>query len=510
MMALQKGFRSLSTYMNHFRRISTSYLSPRVEGLTKDPSDITVEEYKTRRKNLIKLCLDSEPWRSSRNLLLCVPAAPPAYYSDQILYPFRQNTEFNYLCGYSKPNCVLILFTESGKDENFKTILFVPQPFEHEKIWDGEFEGEDSIARSTGVTEVKFTKDIASFLSTFVKDNSKFTLWYNYQKAVNPQFHKSVMADFLRQGKYKKLESCDLLVQSLRVVKSPGEIALMKKSMEITEAAFAAVDHMIDEWQSKSSKNSPLFEYEIQAVMEYVCQLNGGRLAYIPVIAGGERGTTIHYVQNNHKLDPRELLLIDAGCEYKGYTTDITRVLRFSSLSYEQEFIIGIVQLVQEACIQMCTPQYSLNDIYRRMMTVIGEYLQVMGFLDLKLEGVQFDRGANRFCPHHVGHYLGMDLHDTPLVSKEKKLQPGTVLTIEPGLYLRPEYVPENLALFKGIAVRLEENILVTEKDPINLSEKVSPCEKMPLTKNTDECIFEESTQRTLATIISNYSIGVK
>lgn len=200
--------------------------------------------------------MDSEPWRTSRNLLLCVPAAPPAYYSDQILYPFRQNTDFNYLCGYPKPNCVLILFTESGKEENFKSILFVPQPFEHQRIWDGEFEGEDSIARSTGVDEVKFTKDIASFLSTFVTDNSKFSLWYNYQKAVNPDFHKSVMADFLRQGKYKKLESCDLFVQSLRVVKSPGEIALIRKSMEITEAAFAAVDHMIDEWQSKRSKVS--------------------------------------------------------------------------------------------------------------------------------------------------------------------------------------------------------------------------------------------------------------
>lgn len=205
---------------------------------------------------MIKLCLDSEPWRTSRNLLLCVPAAPPAYYSDQILYPFRQNTDFNYLCGYPKPNCVLILFTESGKEENFKSILFVPQPFEHQRIWDGEFEGEDSIARSTGVDEVKFTKDIASFLSTFVTDNSKFSLWYNYQKAVNPDFHKSVMADFLRQGKYKKLESCDLFVQSLRVVKSSGEIALIRKSMEITEAAFAAVDHMIDEWQSKRSKVS--------------------------------------------------------------------------------------------------------------------------------------------------------------------------------------------------------------------------------------------------------------
>lgn len=210
---------------------------------------------------MIKLCLDSEPWRTSRNLLLCVPAAPPAYYSDQILYPFRQNTDFNYLCGYPKPNCVLILFTESGKEENFKSILFVPQPFEHQRIWDGEFEGEDSIARSTGVDEVKFTKDIASFLSTFVTDNSKFSLWYNYQKAVNPDFHKSVMADFLRQGKYKKLESCDLFVQSLRVVKSPGEIALIRKSMEITEAAFAAVDHMIDEWQSKRSKVSSLVSH---------------------------------------------------------------------------------------------------------------------------------------------------------------------------------------------------------------------------------------------------------
>lgn len=208
---------------------------------------------------MFKLCIESEARRNSRNFLLCVPAAPPAYYSDQILYPFRQNTEFNYLCGYPKPNSVLFMFSDPANDkENFKSILFVPQVFEHQKIWDGEFEGVDKIAESTGVCEVRFTNEIASFLSTYVKDSVKFSLWYNYQKLANPEFHSRVMADFLRQGKYKKLENCDLLVQSLRVIKSQAEIALMKKSMQITEAAFKAVDDMIDEWEAGNAKVSQL------------------------------------------------------------------------------------------------------------------------------------------------------------------------------------------------------------------------------------------------------------
>ncbi|XP_062597488.1 xaa-Pro aminopeptidase 3-like [Saccostrea cucullata] len=493
----------ISNFLTQQRRSMSGFLSAKLQEVPEKSLGITVEEYRRRRRNLIQLCVDTEHMKSSRSHLVCVPAAPRAFYSDRIMYPFRQNTEFNYLCGYQEANCVLFMFTEQGKGaENFKSILFVPQRFQFDEIWDGKFEGFDSIVESTGVNEARFTKDIASFLSQYVKDNSKFTLWYNYQKTANPDIHRSVMADFMRQGKYKKLENYDYYVQSLRVVKSAAEIALMKKSMEITEEAFKSVHHMIDEWKSASRKKQNLFEYEIQAVMEYTCQLNGGRLAYIPVVAGGNRGNTIHYVQNNNKVKPEELLLIDAGCEFKGYTTDITRVLNISDLTFEQETIIGVVQLIQDTCIKMCTPEYSINDIYRKMMKIVGEYVQVLGPMDLAVKGKPLLEGANKFCPHQVGHYLGMDLHDTPLISKDMKLQPGTILTIEPGLYLRPEYVPDKLSQFRGIAVRLEENILVTKDGPVNLSQNVSPRDRAPLacdTENNDASkIIEQLPQNML------------
>ncbi|XP_048777069.1 xaa-Pro aminopeptidase 3-like isoform X2 [Ostrea edulis] len=476
MMGLLKRYRLISAFMTHHRRMTTAFLSPKLQQVPEKSLGITVEEYKARRRSLMQLCVESEPLKSVHNHLLCIPAAPLSYFSVNNHCPFRQNTEFNYLCGYLEANCVLFMFTEPGKSvEDFKSLLFLPQSLQ--EVWYEKFEGFTNIVESTGVDEARFTKDIASFLSTYIKDNNKFTLWYNYQKTVNSEVHRSVMADFLRQGKYKKLKSFDYYVQSLRMVKSEAEIALMKRSMEITSAAFRSVHDMIDEWKSKSQKEL-LSEYEIQAVLEYTCSLNGGRLAYIPVVAGGNRGNTIHYVQNNNKLNPEELLLIDAGCEYKGYTTDITRVINIADMTFEQEAIIGIVQLIQETCIKMCTPEYSLNEIYRKMMAVLGEYVQTLGFMDTKLEG-QFNGGAQLFCPHHVGHYLGMDLHDTPLVSKEMKLQPGTILTIEPGLYFRPEYVPDKLSQFRGIAVRLEDNILVTKSGPVNLSQSVSPREKV-------------------------------
>jgi Xaa-Pro aminopeptidase len=233
--------------------MSTAFLSPKLQEDSEKSLGITVEEYKARRMSLMQLCVGSEQFRSLRSHLLCVPAAPRVFFSSNIMYPFRQNAEFNYLCGYQEANCVLFMFTEQGKGvENFKSVLFVPQRFQHEEIWDGKFEGFDSIMKSTGVDEVRFIKDIATFLSTYMKDNNKFTLWYNYHKTVNPGLHRSVMADFLRQGKYKKLESCDNHIQSLRVVKSEAEIALMKKSIEITTAAFKSAHDMIDEWKSKS------------------------------------------------------------------------------------------------------------------------------------------------------------------------------------------------------------------------------------------------------------------
>jgi Xaa-Pro aminopeptidase len=242
---------SISAFMTQNRSTSTAFLSPKLQEVPEKSLGITVEEYKARRRSLMQLCVESEPLKNVQNHLLCVPAAPLSYYSVNSHCPFRQNTEFNYLCGYLEANCVLFMFTEPGKGvEDFKSVLFLPQSLQ--EVWYEKFDGFNDIVEATGVDEARFTKDIASFLSTYMKDNDKFTLWYNYQKPVNSEVHKSVMADFLRQGKYKNLKSFDYYVQSLRVVKSEAEVALMKRSMEITSAAFKSVHDMIDEWKSKS------------------------------------------------------------------------------------------------------------------------------------------------------------------------------------------------------------------------------------------------------------------
>lgn len=213
-------------------------------------------------------------------------------------------------------------------------------------------------------------------------------------------------------------------------------------------------------------------EHQVFARVDYKCRMAGAnRLAYPPVVAAGRNATIIHYVQNTQLVRAGEMVLMDAGCEYGGYSSDITRTWpaggRFSDA---QRVLYEVVwQLQHELIGTLCRDGgRTLDELFDTMCLRLGQLLQEAGLVKRTLAGGELVRAAFSFCPHHVSHYLGMDVHDTPLMSRQLPLRPGMVCTVEPGVYIdamRADVPAE----FRGVGVRIEDDVLIGENGDVEV-----------------------------------------
>lgn len=223
--------------------------------------------------------------------------------------------------------------------------------------------------------------------------------------------------------------------------------------------------HAINETMCETRPNLDT-EHQIFARVDYKCRMAGAsHLAYPPVVAAGRNATIIHYVQNTQLVRDNDMILMDAGCEYGGYSSDITRTWPANGRFDDAQRVLYEVvwQLQRELIGTMCHDGgRTLDDLFDTMCLRLGQLLQEAGLLKRTLAGNELVRAAFLFCPHHVSHYLGMDVHDTPLISRKIPLQPGMVCTVEPGIYigLNRTDVPEE---FRGLGVRIEDDVLIGE-----------------------------------------------
>ena len=212
-------------------------------------------------------------------------------------------------------------------------------------------------------------------------------------------------------------------------------------------------------------------------------------IAYIPVIAGGPRATVLHYIRNNQIIQNDSMVLMDAGCQYRDYSSDITRTWPVSGkFTQPQRELYEACLNVQEHCLKFCVPGMTLQKLYFVMMRKLGEELSHLGLVDKKEHEaavkmcksptdslpMYYVKKLANFCPHDIGHYLGLDVHDCPEVSKNIELQPGTVITVEPGIYIKPndETVPFK---YRGIGIRIEDDVVITDGDTCDILSKSSP-----------------------------------
>ncbi|CED84117.1 Putative Xaa-Pro aminopeptidase [Phaffia rhodozyma] len=418
---------------------------------------ISVGEYEKRRKQLVE--------RVEQDAIIVSMGAKTIYCSQNIFYKFRQGTDFNYLTGFNEPEAAVII-RKDASPRGYHMTLFVPVRSAESDLWEGGRSGLDGAVEFFGADEayplssmpsvlqdhlysapsiyidLPPSKSKRSFLSGLLSSSSSATSDIESQVAKLPP------------GKVKPL---NMLVQALRLVKSPEEVALMKQAGDIASKGHTEV---------MKFARPDLPEAHLQAHFEYICALEGSeRSAYVPVVASGANGLVIHYTVNDCLMKDGELVLIDAGCELHSYCSDITRTFPVSGkFSPAQKDLYQAVLEVNKRCVALCEVNngWTMNSLHTRSVTFMKEELNQIGF------GLSHDHAASILYPHGLSHYLGMDLHDTPLASKSTPLQNGHVLTIEPGVYV--PYDSRYPKHFHGLGIRVEDDILITPEGPLVLT----------------------------------------
>lgn len=365
--------------------------------------------------------------------------------SNDTTFPFEQEANFWYLTGIESPDWRLII---DGKRR--KSYLVSPQVSRTQEIFDGSLSYEDAL-RISGCDQV-LGRDEADSLLLHLKtehpivytiDESKLLAQY-YPMAFNPA--QKELGAYLK-NRFQDVRSCEREINNLRMIKQPEEIDCIKKAIKLTIDGFQVM---------ATERQNYKYEYEAEARLSYDFRRRGALgHAYSPIVGDHHNACTLHYVANNDRLKPRSLLLIDAGASYLHYAADITRTYAIGQPTSRQKAVHAAVLRVQKACIDAVRPGATLKEIHRLAEELIKEELVGLGLY-------KDDDSVGKYFPHAIGHGLGLDVHD-PLPASEP-LQPGMVLTIEPGIYIHDE----------SIGVRIEDNILVTETGAINLSRALS------------------------------------
>ncbi|CAL8289495.1 unnamed protein product [Boreogadus saida] len=411
---------------------------------------LTQLEYELRRLKLASLVeAQAErlgPAAPSDSHVVVLLSHPTRYMTNDIPYPFHQNQDFLYLTGVLEADSALVLHGTGRPDQ---AILFVPRRDPARELWDGARSGKDGAAALTGIERVHCTEELGLVLRS-LKGSS---LWYDSSKPSHPQLHQTHLRPLLEAGPTPR--PVRPLTQTLRALKSPAEVALMQEAGRITAQAFR---------KTMAMTRGPVDEALIFAKFDYENRVHGANfLAYPPVIAGGNRANTLHYINNNQLIKDGEMVLLDGGCEYFGYVSDITRTWPVNGrFSGPQAELYEAVVEVQLACLSLCSPGVSLDHVYSSMLSLLGAQLRRLGVATASASEVELLKVARHYCPHHVGHYLGMDVHDTPELSRSRALQPGMAITIEPGLYIAEDdhRAPER---FRGLGVRIEDDVVIRD-----------------------------------------------
>ncbi|XP_074553251.1 xaa-Pro aminopeptidase 3 [Halichoeres trimaculatus] len=419
---------------------------------------LSKSEFELRRHQLASL-VEAQADRlgrsaSSSSHVLVILSHPTRYMTNDIPYHFHQNQDFLYLSGFLEPDSALVLY---GKGKPDQAALFVPRRDPGRELWDGPRSGKDGAAALTGIERIHCSEE----LGVVLKSLKGSTLWYDSSQPAHPGLHQTHLAPVLEAGPMPR--SVRPLIHSLRVLKTPAEVALMQTAGHITAQAFR---------RTMAFSRGDVDEAVIFAKFDFENRIHGANfLAYPPVVAGGNRANTLHYINNNQIIKDGEMVLLDGGCEYFGYVSDITRTWPVNGkFSPAQAELYEAVLEVQRSCLSLCFPGVSLDHIYSTMLALLGRQLRRLGVVKASCSDADVLKAARRYCPHHVGHYLGMDVHDTPELSRSQPLQPGMAVTIEPGLYISEDNdeVPQ---CFRGLGIRIEDDVVIQQKgDPLILS----------------------------------------
>ena len=414
--------------------------------------------YKNRR-NSLKESL-------SENSVLLIPGADMQYRNADSAYAFRQDSNFFYFSGFCEPASLIAIV--NNKD-GISSIVFVPPKDKLREIWDGFRAGPVGAVDDFLFDKAYDNTQIDSVIPDILNGSNQ--VFYAIGKKSG--FDQKVI-DWTTQASSKDRHSKSIniidassLLGNARLIKDDHEINLMKKACDISAEAH------IEAMKSVKSIDS---EQRIESLYSHEFSKRGGRFqAYTPIVAGGENACTLHYVENNQNLKKTDLLLVDAGCEYEMYASDITRTFPVSGkFSEEQLKIYEIVLEAMNAAIDKVKPGNDIMQPQEVSEKVITKGLVSLGLLDGDPEELHKSGAFKEFYMHKIGHWLGLDVHDAGDYMEGDefmKFKPGMVTTIEPGIYISSSMDVDDK--WKGIGVRIEDDILVTKDGNENLTSKV-------------------------------------
>jgi Xaa-Pro aminopeptidase len=406
------------------------------------------------------------------NSIAIIPAAHEATRSYDTEYKFRQDSDFWYLTGFPEPDAVAVI-DPANKRASY-TLYVRPRNVEME-TWFGRREGVEGAMKNHGAAKAFSVEKFAADLPKLLDGHEKLYYRFSVDKNLDQQ-----ILGYLSNQRQRRLKTAypphtiidpTIIIGEMRLHKTDEEVEHMQRAADI-----AAEAHVLAMQSVKPGMN----EFQVESLIESYMRHHGASgVAYNSIIGGGANATILHYVENNRELNDGDLLLIDAGAEYKGYASDITRTFPINGrFTQAQRDVYDVVLDVQERCIEATKTGQTVKGRQELSIELLTEGMRKLGLLKGKTQDLIKKKAYMKYYMHGVGHYLGLDVHDagryfTDQTAKNSRpFAPGMVLTVEPGLYIPPDDKSAP-ARYRGIGIRIEDDVLVTEEGNRNLTTKV-------------------------------------
>ncbi|AFJ98267.1 Xaa-Pro aminopeptidase [Cronobacter sakazakii] len=395
-------------------------------------------------------------------------AAPEATRSADSEYPYRQNSDFWYFTGFNEPEAVLVLI--KSDETHSHSVIFNRLRDKTAEIWFGRRLGQEAAPAKLGVDRALAFNEIDEQLYQLL--NGLDVVYHAQGEYAYADTIVFTALDKLRRGARQNLSAPATLtdwrpwVHEMRLFKSPEELAVMRRAGEISALAHT---------RAMQKCRPGMYEYQLEGEILHEFTRHGARFpSYNTIVGGGENGCILHYTENESQLRDGDLVLIDAGCEYKGYAGDITRTFPVNGkFTPAQRAVYDIVLESLETALRLFRPGTSIQDVTGDVVRVMVKGLIGLGILKGDVEQLVAENAHRPYFMHGLSHWLGLDVHDVGFYGPDRSriLAPGMVITVEPGLYIAPDAdVPEE---YRGIGIRIEDDIVITETGNENLTASV-------------------------------------
>ncbi len=398
--------------------------------------------------------------------IIILQAAPARLRNNDVYHPYRQDSDFLYLTGFREHDAVLVLLPG---EKNGKSILFCRERDLEREMWDGRMVGLEAAVSEYGMDEAHDIKQADAQLREMLQDMDR--IYYDLGR--DPLFDQRLIGwlnEFRGEARKtfhapEEIHALDHMLHDMRVYKSREELSAMRRSAKVAIEAHEIAMRSCEPGLNEAEVHAGI----MQTFLRHHCEAS-----YLPIVGGGANACVLHYIANNCELNDGDLLLIDAGAEYDGYASDITRTFPVNGkFSPEQRELYDVVLAAQAAAVEKASAGVQWQDVHDAAVRVATEGMIELGILKNSLEEELESKGYKQFYIHNTGHWLGLDVHDVgeyTIDGHSRELEPGMVLTIEPGIYIGPGESSVD-ACWRGMGIRIEDNVAITRDEPRILTE---------------------------------------